>query len=94
MFSLARPSHSVLSLSHFSVWLLTHLLQVEDLVLHFLQCSEQFSLTQPGLFQLGLQIAHELLCVLRQILLVSLRYMTYRYTYWKWDLIPTLNIFL
>lgn len=45
---------------------LAHLLQVEDLVLHFLQRSEQFGLAQPRLLQLGLQVGHERLCVLKQ----------------------------
>lgn len=47
-------------------FLCAHLFQVKDLVLHFLQCSEQFSLAQSGLLQLGLQVGHKLIRVLEK----------------------------
>lgn len=51
-------------------FLLAHLLQVQDFVLHFLECPQQLSLTQSRLLQLSLQAAHELLRVLKQTSLV------------------------
>lgn len=43
-----------------------YLLQVQHLVLHFLQRSQQFGLVQPRLLQLRLQVADKLLCVLTE----------------------------
>lgn len=47
-------------------FLQAHLLQVQDFVLHFLECPQQLSLSQPRLLQLSLQAAHKLLRVLKQ----------------------------
>lgn len=44
---------------------ITHLLQVEDFILHLFQRSQELCLAQPGLLQLGLQTGHKRLRVLK-----------------------------